>query len=121
VGAAPGVRSERIRLRGRVGRYFDVKRTQSGTLLAVFSMAATRPYRDESGKWLKKTVWQRIVVWGETAQAVGGQLRTGAQVSVEGKFKTREWTDSENRVHTTTELVAREVRFLDTSESGIAA
>ena len=120
-GAAPGPHSERVRLRGRIGRYFDVKRTQSGTLLAVFSLATTRPYRDESGNWQKKTGWQRIVVWGEAAQTVGEQLQKGAQVQVEGKLKTREWTDSENRLHTTTELVARDVRFVNTAENGMAA
>jgi single stranded DNA-binding protein len=125
-GAAPGAsptshEGNRVRLRGRIGRYFDVKRTQSGTLLAVFSVATVRPYRDESGNWQRKTVWQRIVVWGDAAQSVGEQLRKGAQVQVEGKLKTREWTDSENNLRTTTELVARDVRFVDAAENGMAA
>lgn len=111
----------RIRLSGRVGRYFDVKRTQSGKLLAVFSVAATRPFRNESGGWVKKTAWQRVVVWGEAAQAVGQRLHKGAQVHVEGKLKTREWTDYENQLHTTTELVARDVRFVEVAENGMAA
>lgn len=120
-GAASDPHSERVRLRGRIGRYFDVKRTQSGTLLAVFSIATVKPYRDESGNWQKKIAWQRIVVWGEAAQTVGEQLQKGAQVQVEGKLKTREWTDSENRLHTTTELVARDIRFVDAAENGMAA
>lgn len=111
----------RIRLSGRIGRYFDVKRTQRGTLLAVFSVATARPYRDESGNWLKKTAWQRVVVWGEAAQAVGQRLRKGAQVHVEGKLKTREWTDYENQLHTTTELVARDVRFVEAAGDVMAA
>jgi single-strand DNA-binding protein len=53
------------------------------------------------------------VVWGEAAEALDQQLRKGARVQVEGKFKTREWTDRENNLRTTTELVARQVRFLD--------
>ncbi len=120
-GAAPGPHSERVRLRGRIGRYFDVKRTQSGTLLAVFSIVTARPYRDESGNWQKKTAWQRIVVWGDAAQSVGERLCKGAQVQVEGKLKTREWTDSENHLHTVTELVTRDVRFLDAAENEVAA
>jgi single-strand DNA-binding protein len=103
----------RVRLFGRIGRYFDVKQTQNGTTLATFSMATQKPYRDESGNWSKRTVWQRIVAWGETARGVSELLQKGARVSVEGKFKTREWTDRENNLRTTTELVAREVRFLD--------
>lgn len=111
----------RVRLSGRMGRYFDLKRTARGTLRAVFSIATAQPYCDPSGNWTKRTAWQRIVVWGEAAEAVGRRLRRGALVSVEGNLKTREWTDSEDRLHTTTELVAREVRFLDTAQDRVAA
>jgi primosomal replication protein N len=111
----------RIHLSGRIGRYFDVKRTQSGKLLAVFSVATAGSYKDESGQWQKKTAWQRVVVWGEAAEAVAQFLRKGAQVEVEGKLKTREWSDRENRLHTTTELVARDVRFPDAAENRMAA
>jgi single-strand DNA-binding protein len=111
----------RIHLSGRIGRYFDLKQTQRGTWLAVFSMATAGSYKDESGQWQKKTAWQRVVVWGEAAEAVGQFLRKGAKVEVEGKLKTREWTDRENRLHTTTDLVARDVRFPDIAEDRMAA
>jgi primosomal replication protein N len=111
----------RIRLSGRIGRYFDVKQTQRGTWLAVFSVATAGSYKDESGQWQKKTAWQKVVVWGEAAETVGQLLRKGAQVQVEGKLKTREWTDRENRLHSTTELVARDVRFPDLAENRMAA
>ena len=110
-----------LRLFGWVGRYFDVKRTQSGVLRATFTMATPRTYRDEAGRSQKTTVWRRVVVWGEPAKALEEQLRIGARVQVEGKFKTREWTDSEDVLHTTTELVARHVRFLDMRGSEMAA
>ena len=121
---APAARSEsqengRVRLFGWIGRYFEVKRTQSGVLRASFSMATPRICKDPSGNSQKTTVWQRIVVWGESAQALGQRLETGARVQVEGKFKTREWTDSENNLHTITELVARNVRFLDMAQNGM--
>lgn len=102
-----------IRLFGWVGRYFQVRQTATGKSLATFSLATQTPYLDESGNWLKRTVWQRIVAWGETAEAIAQRLSKGARVRVVGKFKTREWTDRENTLHTTTELVARHVEFLD--------
>jgi single stranded DNA-binding protein len=111
----------KIRMFGWVGRYFDFKTTQNGVPLATFSLATHKSTRDEAGNPVKETVWQRIVVWGAAAQAVGEQLRKGARVHVEGKFKTREWTDGENVLHTTTELVARDVRFLDVADGAMAA
>jgi single-strand DNA-binding protein len=114
---SPSVLSSRqarpVRLSGRIGRYFDFKQTQTGKSLASFSLATVEPCRDESGNWAKRTVWQRVVAWDHTAQAVSQLLRQGARVAVEGKFRTREWTDRENNLHTTTELVAQQVQFLD--------
>jgi hypothetical protein len=107
----PGNRG--ICLTGRIGRYFEVKQTSTGKSLATFSLATVKPYRDESGNWAKRTVWQRIVAWGETAESLSAQLEKGVRVSVEGRFKTREWVDRENNLRTTTELVARQVQFLD--------
>jgi single-strand DNA-binding protein len=124
--AAPGPHAAsqdngRVRLFGWIGRYFEVKQTQSGVSLATFSLATHKRYKDQAGNPLKETVWQRIVVWGEAAEVLGQQLRKGAKVQVEGKFKTREWTDSENNLRTTKELVARDVRFLGAAEGAMAA
>src|SRR5262249_52759233 len=102
-----------VRLFGRIGRYFEVKHTHSGLLRATFTLATHRSLNDGSGNWVKQTVWQRIVAWGDTARSVGELIQKGARVSVEGKFKTREWTDKDDNLRTTTELVARNVRFLD--------
>lgn len=102
-----------ICLTGRIGRYFQVKQTSTGKSLATFSLATVMPYRDPSGNWAKQTVWQRIVAWGETAESLSALLEKGARVSVQGSFKTREWVDRENNLRTTTELVARQVQFLD--------
>jgi single-strand DNA-binding protein len=116
VGSQPKQHGQ-VRLFGRIGRYFEVKQTQSGVLRAVFSLATQRSFKDESGNWLTQTVWQRIVAWGDTARSIGELLEKGARVSVEGKFKTHEWTDKENNLRTTTELVAHNVRFLDIAEA----
>jgi primosomal replication protein N len=102
-----------IRLSGRIGRYIEVKQTQTGKSLATFSLATWKHSRDQSGNWLKRTIWQRIVVWGDTAESLAERLRQGALVTVEGRYKTREWTDRDNNLHTTTELVARHVEFMD--------
>ncbi|MFZ0273320.1 MAG: single-stranded DNA-binding protein [Acidobacteriaceae bacterium] len=102
-----------VRVSGRIGRYFEVKQTPTGKSLATFSLATVEPYRDESGNWAKRTLWQRVVAWDQIAQAVSQKLRQGARVSVEGRFRTRESTDRDNNLHITTELVAGQVHFID--------
>src|ERR1700728_4549005 len=111
-------KGEEVSLIGRIGLYPELKRTQRGTLLATFSVGSERSYKDDSGEWQKKFVWQRIVVWGESAQSVSKRLRSGAQVYVQGRLTTREWTDKQNNKRTSTDLVAQEVRFMDMAQSG---
>jgi single-strand DNA-binding protein len=110
---------EIVSVLGRVGRYPELKCTLRGTMIAKFSVASEKPYQDASGNWQKKTAWQRIVVWGGAAQGITGQLRTGVQVFVEGKLNIREWTDRQNNPHTTRELYAEELRFVDMSKNQI--
>jgi single-strand DNA-binding protein len=110
---------EIVSVLGRVGRYPQLKCTLRGTMIAKFSVASEKPYRDTSGKWQKRTVWQRIVVWGEAARGISDRLRTGVRVFVEGRLNIREWTDRENNPHTTRELYAEELRFVDMSRNQI--
>lgn len=111
---------EIVSVLGRVGRYPQLKCTAGGMLIAKFSIATDESFGDDSGKWQRKVVWQQVVVWGENARGISSRLRTGMPVFVEGRLKTRQWTDRRDKVHTTRELYADELRFVDLGRNEIA-
>jgi single-strand DNA-binding protein len=81
--------------------------------VANFSIGVNESYKDRLGEWQKKTSWHRAQVWGELAETVGPDLQQGVRVYVEGRLVNRAWVDRENRKHHYTEVVAKDVRFLE--------
>lgn len=93
-------------LSGRLGKDPELKYTQSGKAVCVFSMA-TQDGKD------KKTEWHRVVCWERIAENVAQYLGKGSGALVEGRIQTREWDDSDGNKRRMTEIVAYSVEFWD--------
>ncbi|MFN0184727.1 MAG: single-stranded DNA-binding protein, partial [Aquabacterium sp.] len=52
------------------------------------------------------------------AEIAGEYLKKGKSVYIEGRLKTRKWTDKENVERYTTEIVAQEMTMLGNREGG---
>lgn len=98
---------------GNLGRDPEVRYTQSGQAVCNFSVATNERWRDKGGNDQEQTEWHRVVTWGKLAEICGEHLGKGRMVYVEGRLQTREWSDRQGEKRYTTEIVAREVQFLD--------
>lgn len=103
---------------GRMGRDPEVRHTQSGQVVASFSVATDETYTGKDGQKVEKTEWHRIVVWGKQAEFCGNYLSKGRLVYIEGKIETRQWVDKDGVEKYTTEIKADRVQGLDRREDG---
>lgn len=103
----------KVILIGRLGRDPELRHTKGGTAVANMSIATDDSFKDKQGNIQKTTEWHRIVMWDKTAENCVKYLSKGSQVYVEGKLQTRKWEDKDGQERTTTEIVARNVTFLD--------
>jgi single stranded DNA-binding protein len=79
----------------------------------TFSLATNRVWTDRSGVKMQKTTWFRITCWRRVAETVSQYLTKGRQVMVIGEVEEASaWTDRENNLRATTEVTARQVKFL---------
>ncbi len=108
----------RVILIGHLGRDPEVRATAGGTQVANFSLA-TNEYAgtDAEGNRQERTEWHNIVVFGKQAEFSKQYLRKGRLVFVEGRLQTREWEDRDGNRRRTTEVVASQVRLLDSRRS----
>ena len=97
---------------GNLGRDPEVRFTQGGSAVCNFSVATSEKWRDKDGQNQESTEWHRIVAWGKLAELCGEYLAKGRSVYVEGSIQTREWADKEGQTRYTTEIKAREVKFI---------
>ena len=69
----------------------------------------------------ERTEWHNIVVWRGLAKVVESYVRKGTQIYVEGKLRTRSWTDQNNVTRYITEVVADQLQLLGKKpEGGVA-
>lgn len=80
---------------GYLGQDPEVRYTSDKQPITVFSIATTETWRNrETGEVRERTQWHRIVVYNKLAEIAAEYLKKGNQVYIEGRLRTRRWTDS---------------------------
>jgi len=111
----------RATLIGRLGRDPELRYTQGGMAFAVFTMATNEVWKDKEGNKQERTEWHRIVAFGRLGEVCGQYLAKGRLVFIEGRIQTREWVDKENVKRYTTEIVASEMKMLESKGAASSA
>lgn len=100
----------RVSLWGNMGRDAELRHTKAGTPVTNFSLATNETWKSGDGEAKQHTEWHQVVVYGALAEIVVKKGGKGCKVHLEGKLRTRDWTDREGSERRTTEVVAM---FLD--------
>ncbi|VFR40357.1 Single-stranded DNA-binding protein [plant metagenome] len=104
---------------GNLGRDPEVRYSPDGAAICNVSLATTSQWKDKnSGEKREETEWHRVVFYNRLAEIAGEYLKKGRSVYVEGRLKTRKWTDKENIERYTTEIVADQMQMLGGREGG---
>ena len=109
----------KVILIGNLGRDPEVRYTPNGSAVCNVSLATTRNWKSkDSGERQEETEWHRVVFFDRLAEIAGEYLKKGRPVYVEGRLKTRKWTDKDGVEKYTTEIVAAEMQLLGGREGG---
>ncbi len=109
----------KVILIGNLGRDPEVRYTPNGSAVCNISVATTRNWKDKSsGDKVEETEWHRVVFYDRLAEIAGEYLKKGRPVYVEGRLKTRKWTDKEGKDNYTTEVIADNMQLLGGREGG---
>lgn len=91
---------------GRLGQDPEVRYAPSGAAFANLTVATSEQWRDkQTGEQKEQTEWHRVVLSGKLAEIAGEYLRKGSEVYLEGKLRTRKWTDQSGVEKYTTEVI----------------
>jgi single-strand DNA-binding protein len=103
----------KVILVGNVGGEPEVRTTESGVKVARIRLATSERYTDrQSGERKELTEWHTITLWRGLADIVDRYVHKGSQLFIEGRLRTREWTDKDNAKHYTTEILADNMQLL---------
>lgn len=102
----------RVILIGRLTKDPELRYTPAGVAVAQFTLAVDRPFsREQSSE--READFIPIVVWRQLAETCANYLRKGRLAAVEGRMQVRNYENNEGRRVYVTEVVADNVRFLE--------
>lgn len=91
---------------GRLGKDPETRYMPNGDATTSFSIAVGWKSKDKEG-----TEWVNIVTFGKLAEICSDYLKKGAQVFVQGRFRTREW-EKDGVKRYSTEIIADQMQML---------
>lgn len=112
----------KVILLGNVGRDPELRTFPDGGTMCQVSIATSRAWKDKtSGEKMEETEWHRLVFRDRLAEVVGQYVTKGKPIYVEGRLKTRKYTDKDGSERYTTEILCHELQLLGSRDDGAAA
>jgi single-strand DNA-binding protein len=109
----------KVILIGNLGKDPEVRYAPSGSAIANVAIATSRQWKNkDSGERQEETEWHRVVFYDRLAEIAGEYLKKGKSVYIEGRLKTRKWTDKDGVEKYTTEIIAQEMTMLGSRGEG---
>lgn len=104
---------------GNLGKDPEVRYAPSGSAICSITVATSRQWKDKtSGERQEETEWHRITFFDRMAEIAGEYLKKGRPVYVEGRLKTRKYTDKDGVEKYATDIIATEMQLLGGREGG---
>ncbi len=98
---------------GNLGRDPETRYMPSGDAMTNIAVATTDKWKDKAtGEQKEATEWHRVAFFGKLAEIAGQYLKKGSQVYIEGKLRTRKWTDKDGIEKYSTEIIADTMQML---------
>ncbi len=111
----------KVILVGNVGKDPTIRNINENTSVATFTLATNEVYKDQSGNLQKVTEWHNIVAWRNLAQLAEKYIKKGSQLYIEGRIKSRTYTDKDNQTRNVYEIVADKIQLLGKKDDSITS
>ena len=105
----------KVILIGRLTKDVEVRYTQNNTMVASFSLAVNRRFKQEGQP---EADFINIVAWNKVAEFASKYFGKGQQVAVVGRLQTRNYDDKDGKKVYVTEVIAEETYFADSKKNG---
>jgi single-strand DNA-binding protein len=110
----------KVVLVGNLGKDPELRYLENGTAVTKFPLATTETFKNKSGDKVSHTEWHYIVMWRGLAETAGKYLKKGMLVYIEGKIKSRSFTDKLGGTKHITEIIADYMNILTKKDGAVA-
>ena len=91
----------------------EIRYGANGSAVVNVRVATNEEWKDKDGVKQTSAEYHAIVIFGKLGEIAGQYLKKGNPAYFEGRIKTRKWEDKDGNTRYTTEIIAKEMQFLD--------
>lgn len=102
----------KVILVGNLGKDPEIRYMPSGDPIANVTIATSSKYKGKDGNMVEETEWHRVTFFGKLAEIVGQYMKKGKSIYIEGRLKTRKYTDKDGVEKYATDIIANEMQML---------
>ena len=107
----------KVQLIGFLGKDAEIKRFDSGKVMATISLATSENYKNGSGKKVTDTQWHNLIAWGKTAEFIEKYTTKGSEIGIEGKLMNRTYEDKNGVKRYVTEVSITDVLLMNAKKA----
>lgn len=96
---------------GRLTRDPELKYTGNNIVVASFSLAVNRNFKDANGE--RETDFINCVIWRQQAENLANWAKKGALIGITGRIQTRSYENQQGQRVYVTEVVAENFQMLE--------
>ena len=111
----------RVMLIGNLGKDPETRHFEGGGMLVKFPIATSETYTNRNGERVTQTEWHNVVITRKgLAEVCEKYLKKGHKIFLEGRLKTRSWTDDAGNIRYATEVNGENMTMLTSREEAQA-
>lgn len=100
----------KVILIGRLSQDIELRYTNSNKAVASTTIAINRQKKEDGADFIN------LVIWGKQAENLAKYQGKGSQIAVDGRIQNRSYEDSNGNKRYVTEVVAENIKFLDSKK-----
>ncbi|AMQ28965.1 TPA: single-stranded DNA-binding protein [Legionella pneumophila] len=105
----------RVQLIGNLGADPKSITGKDGQSFVTATLATNESFK-QNDEWQTRVEWYQLVLFGKLTK-VTEYLKKGAQVYLEGKLRSNQWTDNEGKARQALSIVVSHIQLLSTPKS----
>lgn len=99
-----------VTLIGRLTKNLEVRKSESGNVIGVFTIAISRPYKKEDGQ--SETDFINCISFNKRAETMEKYCKKGSQIGLEGRIQTRTYDAKDGTKRYITEVLVENFYLL---------
>jgi single-strand DNA-binding protein len=109
----------KVFIAGRVTADLQLRTTAGGMSVVSFGVATNRTWTKD-GKKQEEVEFHNVVIFGKQAEIAVQYLKRGSLVHIEGRLRTRNWTDKDGHDRRSTEIISENMQLGPSAAGGVA-